>query len=111
VVPFAGDQAGGDVQAVPDVSLGDSEDQRGERALVIILRRLLPDGVRYRVLAVAEPGDGLGELQSGAFCFGEVRGMPPRCHGVDALVFLARPLVQRNRTNARSGRPGRTTTS
>src|SRR5487761_1292906 len=67
--PFARNLFGGHVDAVEDVHVGDPQDQRGKRLLVVVLDGFVPDLVRYGV--------------------GEVRGIPPGDQGEESLVRLA----------------------
>jgi RNA polymerase sigma-70 factor (ECF subfamily) len=89
VGPLARDLPGGDVDAVEDVHGGDPQDQRGQLLLVVVPGGLVPDPVRYGVGPVAEPGDGFGERQGGAFGVAEVRGIPPGGQGEEPFVCLA----------------------
>src|SRR5437763_5831993 len=58
--------AGGDVQAVPEVDIGDGHDECGQLLLVEMVSSLVPDVVGDRVGAVAEPGHGFCQLEGGA---------------------------------------------
>src|SRR6185295_5819243 len=67
----------GDVEPVPDVDGGDSDQQRRETGLVVMTRGLVPNLIRDWIVAIAEPRHGLGERERGAFGVGEVRRVPP----------------------------------
>ena len=46
----------GDVEPVPDVDVGDGQDQRRQRPFVVVPGGVLPDLVGDRVLPIAQPG-------------------------------------------------------
>src|SRR5215217_3977639 len=86
---LAGDLAGDDVEAVPDVDAGDGEDEGREGGLVVVAGGFVPDVVGDGVGAVAEAGGGLGEGEGGAFGVGEVGRLAPGGDGEEAVVSLA----------------------
>ncbi|MFK4405162.1 pimeloyl-ACP methyl ester carboxylesterase [Bradyrhizobium ottawaense] len=77
------------IQPVPDIDGRNREDQRCELALVEMLGGLIPDRIRYRVLAIGEARDGLGQRQRGALGVREIGRVAPSGHGEQALVGLA----------------------
>jgi hypothetical protein len=50
---------------------------------------LVPDLVRHGIGAIAEPGDGLGQRERGAFAVGEIRRVAPCRRREQALVGFA----------------------
>src|SRR5271166_177987 len=80
---------GSGVNAVEQVGRGDHQDDRGEALLVVVVSRLVPDLVWYRVRPVAEASGGLGQGQGGALSVGEVGRLPPRRHREQPLIGLA----------------------
>src|SRR5215813_7516223 len=60
-LPLAGGLARGDVEAVPDVDVGDREHQAGECHLVVVSGRFLPYLVGHGIGPIVEPSDGFGE--------------------------------------------------
>ena len=58
-------------------------------AFIEMLRGLVPDRVRHRVLAVGEACDRLGQGQRGALGVGEIGRLAPGRHGKQALVGFA----------------------
>ena len=67
--PGAGRLAHGNVEPVPDVDIGDGQNQRREFLLAKLLVGLAPDRVRHRIGAVAEPGQRFRQRQRGALGF------------------------------------------
>jgi len=68
---------------------------------------VFPDLVGHRVRPVAEPSDGLGERQRGAFGLGEPGRIPPGRHREETLVRFAfllalQPLIWLARSSTRS---------
>jgi hypothetical protein len=75
-----------DVEAIPGVDPGDLECQSRQLALVEVPRSLLPDLIRNRIGAVAEPRRRLGEGERGSLGRREVRCFPPGRDSEDAVV-------------------------
>ena len=51
----------GDIEAIPEVDTGYSDDQGRECLLVVMQGRRVPDLVRHRIPPIAEAGRSLGE--------------------------------------------------
>src|SRR6266540_6295752 len=51
--PLASHLFGGNIEAVPDVDQSNSENQRGQGALVVVTGSFVPDLVGYRIHAIA----------------------------------------------------------
>ena len=52
-----------DIEPVPDIDVGDCQNQRREFGLIEMLVGLAPDLVRHRIGPVADPGQGLRQRQ------------------------------------------------
>jgi hypothetical protein len=68
--PGAGRLAHGNVEPVPDIDIGDGQNQRREFLLAKLLVGLAPDRIRHRIGAVAEAGQRFRQRQGGPFLFG-----------------------------------------
>src|SRR5580658_9585356 len=90
LAPCTGYLPGGGVEPVEDVGRGDRQQQCGESFLVVVPGGLVPDFVRYRVGAVGQPGDGLGQGQRRALGVGEIRRVPPGGYRGYPVLALAR---------------------
>src|SRR5437660_11283282 len=73
----ARDLVGGDVDTVPEVDVGDGQDERAQRLLVEMAGGLVPDVVGDRVGAITEAGDGFCQGERGPFGSVEARWFPP----------------------------------
>ena len=69
----AGDLACRRVEPVPEVDIGDGQQERGQLHFVVVSRGVIPDIVGHWVDSIAQPGDGLGQRERGALCVGEER--------------------------------------
>lgn len=96
---LAEDLFGGDVDAVEDVHHGNPENQCGQGWLVVVAGRLVPYLVGHRIGLVAEPGDGLGEGQCGAFGVDEQGCVPPGNQGEQTPCGMGRSCRASTRTS------------
>jgi len=88
----AGRLLDGGVEPIEEAGRGDHEDDGCEPLLVVMAGGLVPDLVRHRICAVAEPGGGLGQRQRGPLGVGKVRRLPPGRYRPEPLVGLTRLL-------------------
>src|ERR1700730_3032462 len=86
------DLSGGNVETVEDVGRGDRKDQSRQRRLLVMTCGLVPDVVGNRIRPVAEPGNGLGERQRGAFGVGKIGRFSPGRHREEAIVCFTHLL-------------------
>ena len=88
-LPCTGRLPDGDVEAVPNVDVGDRDEQGCECPLIVVLRGCLPDLVGYGVRPVADVRNRLGERQGSAFFIGEAGVIPPGGNSENAIVRFA----------------------
>src|SRR5207249_2860099 len=89
ITPRAGHLPGRDVEPVPNIDIGDRNNQRCKRGLVVVPSGFIPNLVRQGIGAIAEARQGLRERQRGAFSVAEVWSIAPGGHCEEALIRLA----------------------
>src|SRR5690242_20101676 len=67
----------GGIEAIEQIGCSDHQDERGQTLLIVMLRSLFPDRVRYWICSIREAGSGLSQSEGRAFGVGEVGSLAP----------------------------------